>query len=107
MSKSPNPLPKTLPGVVLPQMVRCGKPSCKCASRDEDDLHGPYYYRFWREDGRLQKEYVPLDQVDAVRAACQRRQRRENARRDRQRRWMNTFRQFTEILRDVEDALYA
>lgn len=105
-SKSQNPLPKTLPGVVLPQLVCCGKPSCKCASRDDEDLHGPYYYRFWREEGRLKKEYIPLDRVEAVRAACERRQAREAARRARKRRWMSTFRAMTDTMRDVEAMIY-
>ena len=57
-----------LPGAVCPQFVRCGTPGCKCAT---GDLHGPYYYRFWREDGRLRKVYVKRADVAAVRAACE------------------------------------
>jgi hypothetical protein len=34
--------------------------------------YGPYYFRFWRERGRLRKKYVPRDQVDAIRAKCAR-----------------------------------
>jgi hypothetical protein len=66
-----NSLPKTLPGVVRPQMVRCGKQGCKCA---RGALHGPYFYRFWREAGRLRKQYVPPDDLPEVRAACEQRQ---------------------------------
>jgi hypothetical protein len=60
------PLPKTLPGVVCVQRVRCGKPGCRCA-------RGPghiAYYRFWREGGRLRKCYVRRADLAAVRAAC-------------------------------------
>src|SRR3954452_8870646 len=62
-------LPKVdpLPGVVCPQFVRCGTPGCKCAT---GDLHGPYWYRFWREGGRLRKAYIRLVHVEEVRAAC-------------------------------------
>ncbi len=69
-TKSPKPLPKVepLPGAVCPQFVRCGTPGCKCAT---GDLHGPYYYRFWREDGRLRKAYVKQTDLAAVRAACE------------------------------------
>jgi hypothetical protein len=34
--------------------VKCGKPGCKCAS---GALHGPYWYEFWREGGKVRKRY--------------------------------------------------
>ena len=69
-------LPKTLPGAVCRQWVRCGKPNCRCA---QGELHGPYWYRFWREGGCLHKKYVRPEDLDAVRAACEarRHQRRQ------------------------------
>ena len=34
------------------QHVKCGKPTCtRCP-------HGPYWYAYWREDGRLRTRYV-------------------------------------------------
>jgi hypothetical protein len=34
------------------QLVRCGKPGCtRCP-------HGPYWYAFWREGGRVRSRYV-------------------------------------------------
>jgi len=34
------------------QMVRCGRAGCtRCP-------HGPYWYAYWREDGRLRSRYV-------------------------------------------------
>jgi len=34
------------------QPVRCGKPACsRCA-------HGPYWYAYWREEGRVRSRYV-------------------------------------------------
>ena len=34
------------------QAVRCGKPGCtRCP-------HGPYWYAYWREGGRLRTRYV-------------------------------------------------
>ncbi|HVK18192.1 MAG TPA: DUF6788 family protein [Fimbriiglobus sp.] len=64
-SETPDPLPKTLPGVVCAQRVRCGKPACRCA-------RGPghlAYYRFWREGGRLRKAHVRRADLESVRAA--------------------------------------
>jgi hypothetical protein len=37
------------------EMVRCGKKGCRC-SRGE--LHGPYWYAYWTEDGKTRSEYV-------------------------------------------------
>src|SRR5687768_466086 len=76
-NETPEPLPKTLPGAVCPQRVRCGKPGCRCARG-----HGHLaFYRFWRERGRLRKSYVRPADLAAVRAACEarRRERREFA----------------------------
>lgn len=38
--------------------VRCGKPNCWC--REGAIAHGPYTYKYWKEGGKLRKEYVPL-----------------------------------------------
>ncbi len=67
-------LPKIDEGSVGVQWVRCGKPTCRCA---RGERHGPYSYRFWREDGRLRKRYIPAADVAAVRRACERRRLRE------------------------------
>jgi hypothetical protein len=57
-----------LPGAVCTQYIRCGKPNCKCA---HGQLHGPYHYRFWRDNkGRQHKEYVKKADLERVRAAC-------------------------------------
>jgi hypothetical protein len=37
------------------EWVKCGKARCRCR---EGRLHGPYTYKYWREDGRLRKAYV-------------------------------------------------
>ncbi len=67
MIKPPKTVPKTLPGAVVQQYVRCGKAGCRCA---QGALHGPYSYRKWREGGRQRKAYVPVVDVVEVRAAC-------------------------------------
>lgn len=77
-TKQPNPLPKTAPGTVCAQMVRCGKQNCKCA---RGELHGPYFYHFVRVDGVLVKRYVKAKDVAAMRAACEARQRQDRRQR--------------------------
>lgn len=34
------------------ERVRCGKDSCSTCP------HGPYWYAYWREDGRTSKQYI-------------------------------------------------
>jgi hypothetical protein len=63
-------LPKIgpLPGVLLANKVRCGKPNCRCAS---GQLHGPYFYRRWREGTRQRRRYVPQCDVPRLTAAIE------------------------------------
>jgi len=66
-------LPKRmLPGAVVAQYRKLG-----------GKTYGPYWYRFWREQGRLCKAYVSKSEVEEIRAACSahradRRLQREN-----------------------------
>lgn len=57
-----------LPGVICVQWVRCGKPGCRCTS---GKLHGPYWYRFWRDGERQRKMYVRKADLERTRAACE------------------------------------
>jgi hypothetical protein len=88
-------LPKTLPGAVCAQWVRCGRPGCRCA---RGQPHGPYFYRFWREAGRLRKAYVRRADVAQVRARCRARaeERGELAE------WCEVWRQLAALAREVE-----
>ena len=93
MTKTLETLPKTLPGVVCAQRVRCGKAGCHCA-------RGPghvAYYRFWREGGRLRKRYVKRADLAAVRAACEARQQE---RRELVKSWQR-WRQLVAVVREV------
>jgi hypothetical protein len=56
-----------LPGTVHAQYVRCGKQNCHCRNGLG---HGPYFYHYWREGGRLRKRYLRSSEVDAVRNQC-------------------------------------
>ena len=43
-------------GTLHAERVRCGKANCRCQSGVLEDLHGPYWYRRWREaDGTARK----------------------------------------------------
>jgi hypothetical protein len=39
------------------ERVRCGKVGCKCAG-EQGQLHGPYWYAYWRDEGKLRSRYV-------------------------------------------------
>ena len=71
MGMSPNQNEKALPkmevGTVHVQWVRCNRAGCRCATGRP---HGPFYYRIWRDAGRLRKQYVPKERLAEVRAAC-------------------------------------
>ena len=95
--KNSDSLPKIapLPGVLLANPVRCGKPACRCA---RGELHGPYLYRRWREGGRQRRAYVRPDEVERVRAALAE-WRRLHPPADRLRRELAELRR---LLRDLE-----
>ena len=42
-------------GILVDEYVKCGKKNCRCAS---GDLHGPYYYHYYWNKGKLRKKYV-------------------------------------------------
>src|SRR5262249_25841354 len=94
-TKNRQTLPKTLPGVVCAQWVRCGRANCRCA---RGQLHGPYHYRFFRVGGRLKKEYVRPAELEEVRARCE---ARRQARRDLRAAW-DTWRLMRAAVRQVE-----
>jgi hypothetical protein len=37
------------------EYIRCGKEECKCTS---GDLHGPYWYAYWNENGKTKSRYI-------------------------------------------------
>ena len=86
---------KTLSGAVCTQWIRCDRPGCRCA---RGELHGRYYACFWRENGRLRKQYVKRRDVEQVRAQCQaRRQARQELAT-----WRQVWREMTTLVREVE-----
>lgn len=92
-------LPKMGSAAVCPQWVRCGKPGCRCA---RGDLHGPYYYLFWRAGGRLRKRYLKAAEVAPATLAGRR--NREDRRRAREaaKEWRQHWRTLLTGLREGE-----
>ena len=95
-------LPKMLPGAVCAQMIRCGKPNCKCA---QGDLHGPYFYHFTRNDGVLVKRYIKAKDVAQVRAACNARRAEEKQQRKLRRLSARQLITILERIRESEELL--
>jgi hypothetical protein len=54
-------LPKTM--AICQQFRKCGKAGCKCNS---GSLHGPYFFYFYRENGRLRKSYIRNAEAQAL-----------------------------------------
>jgi hypothetical protein len=54
-----------LPGTLRAELIRCGKPSCRCA---RGEPHGPYLYRRWREGDRQRHQYVRPANAERVKA---------------------------------------
>jgi hypothetical protein len=98
-TKSENLLPKMLPGTVCAQMVRCGKPNCKCA---RGELHDAYYYHFTRVGGRLKKRYLKANEIEAIGAACVARQKSERAMRQQIRQSQLSVREIIARLRALQ-----
>ena len=71
--KTENPLPEIglLKGSLHLETKRCGKPNCRCA---RGYLHGPFFYRRWRQGGRQKKAYVRQENVAETLSAIARRQ---------------------------------
>jgi hypothetical protein len=88
-------LPKMIKGSVHAQWVKCGKPGCKCA---RGELHGPYFYLFWRERGRLRKAYIRTGDLPHVLAAIHNYRLEKQQVRDAK----SMLRQIRELLRNGE-----
>ena len=59
------PTAPPLPGSLHAEYVRCGKAGCKCA---RGERHGPFFRRYWREEGRTRRQYVRAADLEQVRA---------------------------------------
>jgi hypothetical protein len=44
-------------GTIVKEKVTCGDESCNCSESD-GNKHGPYLYRYYYADGKVQSEYI-------------------------------------------------
>jgi hypothetical protein len=104
-------LPKMLLGTVIAEMKKCGRANCHCA---HGESHGPYFYRLFREYGRLHKSYVKPGDLAAVKAACEARaayadeQRQERQQREVvEQQGRQEYRRLRDELKEIEEAINA
>ncbi len=86
-----------------PFWTRCGKPTCRCS---EGRLHGPYWVLRWREGATNRRRYVRPADLEAVRAAVERRRRERDAVRAAFADDMAMLRRLSSLRREIE-AVYA
>src|SRR5918911_4550701 len=84
-------IPTALPGAICVQGVRRGNKCYQC------------HARFWRENGRLRKQYVRQADVEAVTAACAAWRAQERDRRARRDESLRALRAAMQLLRELND----
>lgn len=57
-------------GTLLARMIKCGKPTCRCAQHP-DQRHGPYFDWTFRRKGRMEHQRVTGEQAPMLRAAIE------------------------------------
>jgi FPC/CPF motif-containing protein YcgG len=66
--------------------------------------HGPYYARYWWQDGRRWKQYVRQQDAADVAVACSARRVSERNERDRAEEARQAWRDIRALLREIEHA---
>lgn len=94
----PSPKIEPLPGAVVAHLVRCGRYNCRCM---RGDLHGPYFYRYWRDGQRRRKAYVRKAEVQSIRAACATYRSEQQAHRERVQAATAEWRQLKALLKEL------
>jgi len=87
---------------ICQQFRKCGKPCCRC---NAGALHGPYFFFFYREDGKLKKSYIrKADAAELWESYSQWRQIQKQRVGDR-REFTELFRELRRINRKLSDPL--
>ena len=95
--KTRYPLPQ-IRGTVHVQYRVCGRQNCRCR---RGERHAAYYL-FWRQAGKLRKRYIRSEELEATRAACEARRRRQQAWREAERAAQASWRALVGYVRDIE-----
>ena len=66
-----------LPGTLYARLKPCGKPNCRCASGEPEDLHGPYWEWNRRQGGRLVHKIVSEKKAKEIEKAIANRRKVE------------------------------
>jgi hypothetical protein len=99
-TESSESTPKHDEGAVCATWVRCGRPWCRCMHGGPK--HGPYYVRYWWQDGRRRKRYVPQQDATQAITACAERRAIEHERRARIEAARQEWRGHLALIREVE-----
>src|SRR5262249_1858729 len=98
-NKNAKPLPKMLSGAVCAQMVRCGKPNCKC---ERGRLHGPFHYQFFWQNNKQRKVYIRQADVQQIREACEANRAAAHKRRFQQKQDQQSYRSLRANLSELQ-----
>ena len=99
-TETAKPSPKQDQGTVCVQWIRCGRSWCRC--KHGGPKHGPYYYRFWWQDGRRYKRYVRRADAEHTATACAGRRVTEHNQRKQAEGTRQRWRELLALIREVE-----
>jgi hypothetical protein len=103
-SESSKPSPKHAEGAVCATWVRCGRLWCRCMHGGPK--HGPYYARYWWQEGRRYKRYVRREDAEQIARACSERRQAERERRAASEAAREEWREKRALVRMVEYGRY-
>jgi hypothetical protein len=99
-SESSETSPKHGDGAICANWVRCGRSWCRCTQGGPK--HGPYYARYWWQDGRRYKRYVRRQDAEQLAVACIDRRESERAERVRADEAHQAWRDIRALIREAE-----
>lgn len=85
-------------GSIVAYYKKCNRANCKCR---QGQLHGPYFYRFWRQEGKRFKEYIRKENVAVTKAACESYQRQKRLNKNTRQKHLTLWRKLKTQLKEV------